>query len=73
MCSLVVVGSPDIVGSLFNVESACYSRQCADSLLCGESCLGSIAESRAGNHSISVGSLGNLGSLKSVGSVVWGV
>ncbi len=41
--------SPDSVGSLFNVESlraSCYSRQCAESLLCGESCLGSIAESR---------------------------
>ena len=38
VCSLVGVGSPDIVGSLFNVESL--------QAVCGESCLGSIAESR---------------------------
>ncbi len=43
MWSLVSVGSPDSVGSLFNVDSlqaSRYSRQCAESLLCGESCLG---------------------------------
>ncbi len=49
MCSLVSVVSTDSVGSLFNVvslQASYYSRQCAESLLCGESYLGSIAESR---------------------------
>jgi hypothetical protein len=74
VCSLVSVVSPDSVGSLFNVvslQAVCYSRQCAESLLCGESFLTLLRS--PGNQSICVGRLVNLGSLESVGSLVWRV